>query len=262
VRRRFLIVLLALLGVFAAPGLANGDTGTSTGAPSKTDLGLSPDANAAIAYNTKDGSSLFQFAFAIRHVMNGIVDQQNAAVAYSRCNSCQTTAIAIEIVLVHGPTKNMSPQNAAIAVNESCTLCDTFASAYQFVIGVDGPVRLTRQGLRELWQIRREILGWGKDGVTNDTIKARLPILMARVKVILDTQLLPVQDEGDNQNNDNSNDQSQGQARDGPSGNAATTQTGTVQDTVPTPTTSTTTDTTPTTTTGPATTTGTTTTTP
>jgi hypothetical protein len=195
--------------------------------------------------------------------MNGVVDQENAAVAYSKCNSCQTTAIAIEIVLVYGPTTNMSPQNAAIAVNESCTLCDTFASAYQFVIGVDGPVRLTRQGLHELFQIRQEIRSWGKDGVTNDKIKARLPVLMDRVKSILNTELRPVQDKGgDNQNNDNSNDQSQGQARDGPSGNTATTQTGTVQDTVTTPTTSTTTDTTPTTTTAdPATATGTTTTT-
>src|SRR5207244_2113942 len=111
-----LVLLLALLAAFAGPSLAHATGG-----------------NAAIAINTKDDSSLFKFAWAVRHVMSDVVEEQNAAVAYAQCESCQTTAIAIEIVLVESDTtSNVSPTNEALAINQGCTLCDTFASAYQF----------------------------------------------------------------------------------------------------------------------------------
>ena len=111
--RRLLAVLLAVVAAGVSPALAHAEGG----------------ANAAVAINTKDGSSLFKFAFAVRHVLNGVVDEQNGAAAYASCTSCQTTAIAIEIVLVEGPATTVAPVNVALAVNQGCTLCDTFASA-------------------------------------------------------------------------------------------------------------------------------------
>jgi putative peptide zinc metalloprotease protein len=237
VKSRFLVLLLALVAL-AGPAVARGDD----------TITLAPDANTAWAYNTTDNSSLFEFAFAIRHVMSDVVDQQNVAVAWSKCNSCQTTAIAIEIVLVSGSPSTVSPQNVAVAVNESCTLCDTFASAYQFVIGVDGPVRLTGRGIAELRHIRKEIASWADLHLTNEQIKVRLDDAIARIKQVLATELRSRnRDEGD-QGDENTSTRQHDAQPNAPPGNSATTDTGTVQTTTTVPTETDTTTTTPTTT--------------
>jgi len=220
VRRRLALILLALAAAFL-PAQARADDGGNGGG----------GANSAIAINQKDGSNLFEFAFAIRHVMGDTVDQENAAVAYASCTSCQTTAIAIEIVLVEGSPTTVSPQNVAVALNDSCTLCDTFATAYQFVVGTGGPVHFTHDGIMELHAVRKEIESWGKQGLTNDQIRALLPDVIRRIKDVLATQLVPSGQSGEDHG-------------------AGTTTTTTAQPNAPPPTTTTTgTETTPTTTT-------------
>jgi hypothetical protein len=265
--RRRLLPLLAVLAALAAPGLAHAEQSTPG---NTTDCGT---ANCAVAINQTDNSSLFAFAFEIRHVLGDVVDQENAAVAISSCTSCQTTAIAIQIVLVEGNPTTVSPQNAAAAVNSDCTLCDTFASAYQFVVGTNGPVRFTHRGLRELYDIRREIERWGDQHLSNDEIKALLPDVIARIQHVLDTQLVPVRRYDERQGDEHSSSQNHDGQPNAPPTETATTQTGqstttttpTGTDTTPadtTTTTGTTTTTPPATTTAPTTTTGTTTTTP
>jgi putative peptide zinc metalloprotease protein len=190
VRRRFLILVAALVAAIAFSAL-----------PSAAQAGD----NAAIAINTKDGSSVFKLAFAIRRVAGDVVDQTNGAVAYASCTSCQTTAIAIEIVLVTGDPSTVTPTNVAVAVNESCNLCDTFASAYQFVVSVDGPVHFTPEGLHELRDIRKELREL--KGLSNDEIRARLPGLIARLKTVLQTQLVRSKpEEGDQGDEDDSDE--------------------------------------------------------
>jgi putative peptide zinc metalloprotease protein len=186
VRRRAALLLLALVAGFGT-AQARADDGDQGGS----------GANQAIAINQQDGSNLFKFAFAVRHVLGDTVDQENSAVAYASCESCQTTAIAIEIVLVEGHPSTVAPQNVAVAVNDSCTLCDTFATAYQFVIGTNGPVRFTHDGIKELHRIRKEIESWGKQGLTNDQIRALLPDVIQRIKNVLATELVPVGQGGD-----------------------------------------------------------------
>ena len=181
VKRRLAVLLIALAATFAPASAAHAD-----------DNGCPQGANCAIAINTQDNSSLFQFAFAVRHVLGDTVDAENGAVAYSSCTSCQTTAIAIEIVLNESTTTtNMSPQNAAVAVNDNCNLCETFATAYQFVINTGGPVEFTEQGKHELHDIREEIKSWGVHHLSNDEIRALLPGVIARLKTVLATQLVP-----------------------------------------------------------------------
>jgi putative peptide zinc metalloprotease protein len=231
--RRRLALLTALLLAFGLPSLARADDGS--------DLGLNPDANAAIAINTEDGSSLFKLAFAIRRVAGDVVDQQNVAVSYASCTSCQTTAIAIEIVLVTGNPSVASPENVAVAVNVACHLCDTFATAYQFVVSTGGPVHFTSEGMRELQAIRRELKAL--KGLSNDEIRARLPALIARLKTVLKTQLVPVGRGENGQGNDNEGDQpSQGAGTNGGETTPGVTTGG--EETVTTPTTDTSTDTT------------------
>ncbi len=187
--RNRLALLLALLSLALwAPGLAHAEDGGNGGD------------NAAVAINTKDGSSLFKFAFSIRKVLGDVVDNENAAVAYASCESCRTTAIAIQIVFVVGSPTTVTPANYAIALNESCTLCQTFASAYQFVIGVpSADVGFTKAGKHELKAILKEFRALKKEDYTAEEFKAKTDALAARLRTVLKTQLVTHREEGDDE---------------------------------------------------------------
>src|SRR4051812_18271905 len=119
-KRRILILLAAALFAVgfssARPEAANAD-------------------NAAVAVNTKDGTTVFKVAFAIKHVMGNVVNETNAAVAYNSCTDCASVAIAFEIVLINGTPDVVEPTNVAIAINDQCVDCVAVAEAYQFVLG-------------------------------------------------------------------------------------------------------------------------------
>jgi putative peptide zinc metalloprotease protein len=178
--RRLTITLLTLL---LAAGFA-----AASPAPARA------DDNTAIAINTKDGSALFKFAFSVKRVAGDVVDNTNAAVAFASCENCQTVAIAIQIVLVTGDPSVVTPTNLALAYNFECTLCETMASAYQFVLGGgDVPLRLTADGRRALAEIRKEFHDLRKESeqLTLAEIDARVRALVDRIRVILQTELVP-----------------------------------------------------------------------
>ena len=191
-RRLYLFLLalsLALSLALAQPALAHAqddDGGQARG-----------EDNLALAINTKDGSSLFRFAFEIRRVAGEVVDNQNVAVSYASCTGCRTLAIAIQIVIVTGSPGTVTPVNAAIALNENCTLCETFASAYQFVIGGSGPLRLTGEGQSRIRHIANEVRELGRSDLPIDEIQARLDELMAELKHVLENELVPGGGDGD-----------------------------------------------------------------
>jgi putative peptide zinc metalloprotease protein len=176
--RRLTLLLLAFL---LAAGLALVQAGPATAGGD----------NAAIAINTKDGSSLFRLAFSIRKVAGDVVDNQNAAVAYSKCQRCKTTAIAIQIVLVTGTPSTVTPTNVAVAVNENCTLCETFASAYQFALSTGGPVRFTPEGRQELAAIRKALRDLRNEDLSPAELQTSVKALMGRLRTVLATQLVP-----------------------------------------------------------------------
>ena len=151
------------------------------------------DDNTAIAINTKDGSALFKFAFSVKRVAGDVVDNGNAAVAFASCESCQTVAVAIQIVLVTGDPSVVTPTNLALAFNFECTLCETMASAYQFVFGNGDNLRFTAEGRRALAQLRQEFHDLRKesDGLSLAEIDARVRSLVDRIRTILATELVP-----------------------------------------------------------------------
>lgn len=174
-RLALLLALAALLLGAPAPALAE-DAGGDT---------------SAVAINTKDDSSLFKFAFAIKRVLGEVVDNQNAAVAYASCERCQTTAISIQIVLVSGSPTTVVPENYALSINQQCTLCQTFAAAFQFVIGVEDPsVGLTVEGKRQLRQILREFKALKNEQLTLEEFRERTKALGDRLRTVLATQLV------------------------------------------------------------------------
>jgi putative peptide zinc metalloprotease protein len=172
-RRLLTILVVALLGVGAPGAAAAGD-------------------NAAIAVNTKDGTTVFKVAFAIRHVMSDVVDQTNGAVAYASCSDCAAVAIAFEIVLVEGTPSTVTPTNVAIAFNENCQTCVAIAEAYQFVLGTGGLVHFDHEGNRILSEIRRELHSLRKEDLTIEQLQARLDAIAARIGDVLDNHLVPV----------------------------------------------------------------------
>ena len=226
-RRLLTILLAALLGL-----------GLSAGQPT---LAHAQD-NAAIAVNTKDGTTVFKVAFAIRQVMNGVVDQTNAAVAYASCTDCASVAIAFEIVLVESNPTVVTPTNLAIAFNENCSTCVAVAEAYQFVLGTGGLVHFDSEGNRILAEIRRELHALRKEDLTIDQLQARLDSIAARIRDVLANHLVPVGPRRDD-----------GATTTTTTATTTTTPTTTEETTTTTPTT---TEETPTTTTGVTTTTG------
>ena len=182
--RRRILVLLAALVVAAAPaGVARGDDESPANDTST---------NAAVAVNTKDGSTVFDVAFAIRRVMGPVVDETNIAYAYASCQQCTSVAIAFEIVLVQGPVTTFTPQNAAVAINDQCTLCTTVAQAYQFVVTTDGAVEFDKYGWEVMRDVRHELDRLKHEDLTPAEMQARLDALRDRVVDVLQNHLVPV----------------------------------------------------------------------
>lgn len=171
--RRKLAALCALgLLVPAAPAYAQGDT-------------------TAVVVNTHDGLDLFRLAFQIRRATQDVVDTTNAAVAYASCTDCQTIALAIQVVLISGYDSSVvAPENLAIAINEGCTLCDTLASAYQFVLTAEGNLRFTAEGSRRLAEIRQALLALRDSGLAAAEVQAQVDVLMEDLAEVLATQLV------------------------------------------------------------------------
>ncbi|MDX6411787.1 MAG: putative peptide zinc metalloprotease protein [Gaiellaceae bacterium] len=177
-KRRLLILLLASLvsiGLSAArPTLAAAD-------------------NAAIAVNTKDGTTVFKVAFAIRHVMSDVVTETNAAVAYNSCTDCASVAIAFEIVLIESDASVISPTNVAIAFNENCSTCVAVAEAYQFVLGTGGgAVHFDAEGNRILAELRRRLRALRKEDLTIDQLQTILDDMSAQIADVLANHLVSV----------------------------------------------------------------------
>ena len=169
--RRLTLLLLSLVLALAVAGV-------------RTPTASAQD-NAAVAINTKDGSSIFKFAFSIRRVAGDVVDQTNAAVAYSQCEQCRAVAVAIQIVLVVGHPSVVTPGNLALAVNYQCTLCESVALAYQFVIGVPADFHFSAEALREMAQIRKEIRRLRKEDLPVAELRARIDALADRLRELI-----------------------------------------------------------------------------
>ena len=177
------LALLALLAALTAAALAPAPALAQT--------------DSAQVENRQSGTSVLDFAFAVRRVGGDTVDQTNVATAYSSCDTCQTVAIAIQVVLVTaGNPSVVNPTNVAVTVNEGCTSCAGFAAAYQFVVGRGGPVRLTGEGQRELARVQRALAElrrrFERGELTVADVKLAVVELTDQVKRVLDEELVPV----------------------------------------------------------------------
>jgi hypothetical protein len=191
--RRLLLLLVALALALGAPASVHADD----------DERRSGD-NAAVAVNTKDDSSRFRLAYSLDRETDDVVDNENAAVAYASCENCRTTAIAVHIVLVVGSPTTVTPKNYAVALNENCTSCQTFATAFQFVVGVESrSFGFTDAGEDQLERILREFRSLKRETYTLAEFHARTQALADELRQVIKTQLAP---EGDDDEDDDDED--------------------------------------------------------
>jgi putative peptide zinc metalloprotease protein len=181
-RRSFLASVVSLVAVVTFAGPAPAQTSTVPSGPD----------NAAVAVNTKDGSSVFKLAFSVKKVSGDTVSPTNTAVAYASCADCRTVAVAIQVVLVESDATTVAPTNLAIAINDQCTDCETLALAYQYVFGTGEPIKLTPEGHRQLAEIRKAFRALQKrDDLTLQQLADAVAVLAARVADVLANETVP-----------------------------------------------------------------------
>ncbi len=181
---RFKLLLATLAAALALGGVAYAATFTAA------------KHNAAyveLAPQTPDASRL-DLALGLRQNDTDVVDEENSALAISRCDGCRSIAIAFQVVIVQGNPAEVRPQNVAVALNEECDGCSALALAHQFVVGRGEPARITSAGREQLYDVGRDLLRLERDyrRYTDAQISARVAGHAADVKEILDRELVPV----------------------------------------------------------------------
>jgi hypothetical protein len=105
------------------------------------------------------------------------------------CTDCRTVAVAVQAVLVKGSPHTASPTNAAIAINENCVGCTTYAFAYQYIVSTKDRVVLTDPGRDRIAAIREDIAAAAKSELAPDDLNTRLRELSADFRAAIDADL-------------------------------------------------------------------------
>jgi putative peptide zinc metalloprotease protein len=178
--RALFAVVLAVSAVSALPTAAFAQDGGGSG----------QNDNIALAENTEDDSSVFDFSFSIERVVADVVDNDNAAIAVASCNRCQTVAIAVQVVLIFSDPSVVTTDNLAFALNIECSLCETLASAYQYVLTTGGPVHFTNEGNKAIHDLKRQMKNLGEGDLSIFDIQAALDSLVSQLFAIVGSELV------------------------------------------------------------------------
>jgi hypothetical protein len=105
------------------------------------------------------------------------------------CTDCRTVAVAVQAVLVKGSPQIAEPKNVAIAINQGCLRCTTYAFAYQYVVTTEDRVRLTWRGRARVSVLRDEIDTVAHSDLSPDDLNARLNALAVDFRTAIDADL-------------------------------------------------------------------------
>jgi putative peptide zinc metalloprotease protein len=133
-----------------------------------------PGDNQSMAVVTKDGTTVYDVAFALVWVNSDTVLNKNEAYAFASCTGCTAVAVSFQVVLVIGHASVAAPQNVAAAVSYNCLKCVANALAVQLVLTLpERPTGSTAEALESLWQ-QIATFGAHLDGLTFAQIKSQL----------------------------------------------------------------------------------------
>ena len=133
-----------------------------------------PGDNQSMAVNTKNGSSVYDVAFALVWANQDTVLNKNEAYAFASCQHCSAEAVSFQIVLIVGSANVVVPQNISAAVNYNCISCLTQALAVQLVLTL--PSAPTPQEVRDINALWAQIQAFGRhmQGLPFNVIRAVL----------------------------------------------------------------------------------------
>jgi putative peptide zinc metalloprotease protein len=137
----------------------------------------------------QDGRFVTRAKWQDRTTRTSTVTAHNEAVAYASCRGCGATAVAFQVLLA-GRATDLTVTNNAVAVNEGCEDCATFAGAYQFVVAGAGDLRLTRAGAAALRRIRFETYRIRAARLQPAEAQARADALAEQVLQVLLTEVV------------------------------------------------------------------------
>jgi putative peptide zinc metalloprotease protein len=154
----------------------------------KPDAPDAKDGNQAMAVNTKDGSSLYDVAFALVWADGADAQQRNEAYAFASCTACRTVAVGFQVVLIVGQANVVVPENIAAAVNYECVLCVTYALAKQLVLTLPGA--LSPDAMADLNEVWTQLLAFGEriEDVPLSQIQTELNKFADAIKAIVERE--------------------------------------------------------------------------
>src|SRR6185503_2942158 len=149
--------------------------------------------NQTLAVNTRNGTVVYDVAFAMVWADSNTVLNKNDAYAFAHCQNCQATAISFQVLLIVGQAHVIVPQHISAAVNYQSLSCLAQALAVQLVVTLpDQPSQAELQQLTALWQQIQQF-GQHLQGMSFTDIRNRLTGYEQQIQAVLqqDSGLAP-----------------------------------------------------------------------
>jgi putative peptide zinc metalloprotease protein len=141
--------------------------------------------NQTLAVNTRNGTVVYDVAFALVWADRDAVLNKNEAYAFASCTACRATAISFQVVLILGNAHVVVPQNISAAVNYDCLACVTQALAVQLVLSLPGaPSDAETADIQALWSEIQAFAGQ-LGGLSYAEIHARLTAYEQRLVAVI-----------------------------------------------------------------------------
>lgn len=189
VRKRALTWVAAVVATVSAsvPGVALADTNPEAQGTDGAVVELHWN-NRAQVRNDDDGRTRSRVAYSFRYLRAQQLSAANEATALASCTGCRTVALALQVGIVTGRAPVVRADNRAVAVNTECSGCVTYASAGQFLLVTDEPLRLTLAGRGRLAAVstRLRILAVSRTPVSD--LEAQVAQLHAEVIEVLSNE--------------------------------------------------------------------------
>lgn len=144
---------------------------------------------AVIAFNQADRTKLIRTGVQVTSTGSPTAAPENLAHAQASCTDCRTVAVAVQAVLMAGPSAVVTPRNAAVAVNSNCQGCQTMAAAYQCALTTTGPVPIGAEGQQKIVDLRAQIAAVAASEQAFEDIDAQLDDLVTQLWAVIDAAL-------------------------------------------------------------------------
>jgi len=177
-RRRIavLVSIVASLTMMGVPRALAGDDGAGAD-------------NIVSVHNQSDGELQVRARFSLAHDPANTVANSNIAYAHASCTDCRTVAVAVQVVLAEATATDVRPTNVAVAINENCLRCATFAFARQELLQVGSHVDLGKEAKAQIDEIEGQISDVASSSESFDQMTAELDSLSEQLVALVQREV-------------------------------------------------------------------------